>query len=157
MESSWISFSVCQENICRQRHSHLEARLITPTTQANRILLSNQDSEFMSNIAPVEPNMAVLNKNCTKTLKRKNKDKTMSQQSKSNLLVLISVHVWSGDLIFYLISDNKAHTAGIGASSLLFDDIQHVDEQRAVHLVGQVHGGVTLRNKPGRNNKPKGE
>lgn len=50
-----------------EEYPHLVARLITPITQANRIPLSNQDSEFISTIAPTPPNKAVQSKNCRNT------------------------------------------------------------------------------------------
>lgn len=48
---------------------HLETTLVTPITQASRIPLSNQDSEFISTMAPTHPNMAVQSTNWRKTWK----------------------------------------------------------------------------------------
>ena len=45
----------------------------------------------------------------------------------------------------YPVSVNNPQTARVGANPLLFHMVKHVDEQRAVHLVGQVDGRVTLR------------
>ena len=45
----------------------------------------------------------------------------------------------------YPVSVDDPQAARVGANPLLFDVVEHVDEQRAVHLVGQVDGGVTLK------------
>lgn len=45
----------------------------------------------------------------------------------------------------YPVSVDDSQAAGVGANPLLFDVVEHVDEQRAVHLVGQVDGRVALR------------
>lgn len=47
----------------------------------------------------------------------------------------------------YSVSVEDPQAARVGANPLLFDVVEHVDEQRAVHLVGQVDGRVTLRKK----------
>ena len=45
----------------------------------------------------------------------------------------------------YPVSVDDSDAARVGANPLLFDAVEHVDEQRAVHLVGQVDGRVTLK------------
>lgn len=62
-----LHLNLSQENSSVKMGPHLEATLTTPITQASRIPLSNQDSEFISTMAPTLPNMAVQNKNCRKT------------------------------------------------------------------------------------------
>lgn len=47
----------------------------------------------------------------------------------------------------YPVSVDDPHAARVGANPLLFDVVEHVDEQRAVHLVSQVDGRVTLKKK----------
>lgn len=44
----------------------------------------------------------------------------------------------------YPVSVDDPQAARVGANPLLFDAVEHVDEQRAVHLVGQIDGRVTL-------------
>lgn len=44
----------------------------------------------------------------------------------------------------YSVSVDEPQAARAGPNPLLFDVVEHVDEQRAVHLVGQVDGRVTL-------------
>lgn len=120
------------------RGSHLEAKLIPPITQANRTPLSNQDSEFISTMAPTHPYRTVHNKNCTKTLERKAILKTSFQITMLNASFPVRP---------YPVSVEEAQTARAGANPLLFDVAEHVDEQRAVHLVSQVDRCVTLRAK----------
>ena len=44
----------------------------------------------------------------------------------------------------HLVSVHEPQAARVGANPLLFDVVEHVHQQRAVHLVGQVDGRVTL-------------
>lgn len=53
----------------------------------------------------------------------------------------------------HLVSVHDPQAARVGANPLLFDVVEHVDEQRAVHLVGQVDGRVTLEKKHHDNQK----
>lgn len=45
----------------------------------------------------------------------------------------------------YPVSVDDPQAARVGPNPLLFDVVEHVDEQRAVHLMGQVDGCVTLK------------
>lgn len=47
----------------------------------------------------------------------------------------------------YPVSVDDPQAARVGANPLLFDMVEHVDEQRAVHLVSQIDGCVTLKYK----------
>lgn len=62
-----LTLSTFKFNSSVKMGPHLETTLTTPITQASRIPLSNQDSEFISTMAPTLPNMAVQIKNCRKT------------------------------------------------------------------------------------------
>lgn len=54
----------------------------------------------------------------------------------------------SGSLVsVYPVSVHDSQASGVGANPLLFDVVENVDEQRAVHLVGQVDGRLALREK----------
>ena len=50
-------------------------------------------------------------------------------------------------LSVYPVSVHDSQAAGVGANPLLFDVVEHVDEQRAVNLVSQVDRCVALREK----------
>lgn len=54
--------------------------------------------------------------------------------------------VWSAVCV-YPVSVDDPQAARVGANPVLFDVVEHVDEQRAVNLVGQVNRSVTLKRK----------
>lgn len=121
---------------------HLAATLVTLITQASRIPLSSQDSEFISTMAPTHPNKAVQRRKCRNTWRTTTGWNQVGGTSKVQMLgFCVCV------LCVYPVSVDDPQAARIGANPLLFDVVQHVDEQRAVHLVGQVDRRMTLQRK----------
>lgn len=45
----------------------------------------------------------------------------------------------------YPVSVDEPQAARAGADPLLLDVVEHVDEQRTVHLMGQIDGRLTLK------------
>lgn len=122
------------------RQLHLEATLIPPITQARRIPLSSHDSEFMSTMPPTLPNRAVQSRNCRKTCGMQTGGWRVSRV---HVFLISDVCVCVSTAHPVSIDDPQA--ARVGANPLLFDVVEHVNEQGTVDLVGQVNGRVTLK------------
>lgn len=128
----------CRDKSSARAGPHLDATLTTPITQASRIPLSNHDSEFMSTMAPTLPNVAVQSRSCRKTWE-------MEEEGVCKCYRRVEWRVCAcACACTYPVSVEEPQAARAGANPLLLDVVEHVDEQRAVHLVGQVDGRVTL-------------
>lgn len=130
------------------RHTcpHLDRRLTTPIMHASRIPLSSHDSEFNSTMAPTHPYTPVQSNNCRKNCgERAKRFGLFGRSEKAG-----ACRLWFAD---YPVTVDEPQAARVGASPLLFDVGEHVDEQRAVHLAGQVDGRVTLRKEQQTRNK----
>lgn len=82
------------------------------------------------------------------TPERNAKREFIIERLKSIFVTSFLLEVWQdvcSQVCVYPVSVDYSHAARVGANPLLFDVVEHVNEQRAVHLVGQVDGRVALR------------